>query len=111
MTVVIPESVTEIVRSAFSQDDNLTIYGFEGSVAEVYARENRIPFVAIVDYETGDADMDREITIKDATAIQKHLALIEVLEGKALSLADYDEDGVVTIKDATEIQKFIAGII
>jgi hypothetical protein len=54
--------------------------------------------------------MDKSVTIKDATAIQKHLALIEVLEGQALTLADYDKDKNITIKDATEIQKFVAGI-
>lgn len=58
----------------------------------------------------GDSDGDRVITIKDATAIQKHIAESVTLFGSALLFADADEDEVITIKDATVIQKYIAGI-
>ena len=58
----------------------------------------------------GDVNLDGDVNIKDATAIQKHLAELEVLEGEALAVADFDEDTFVTIKDATAVQKFIAGL-
>ena len=58
----------------------------------------------------GDVNFDGDINIKDATAIQKHLALLEVFGEEALALADFNEDGGVSIKDATAIQKFIAGL-
>ena len=70
-------------------------------------------------YRFGDVDFDYEITIKDATAIQKHLAEIEILEkdytfadenGVRYHLSDFDRDGERTIKDATAIQKYIAGL-
>ncbi len=67
--------------------------------------ENDSPF------SVGDVNLDGDINIKDATAIQKHIAMLEILEGEALALADYDTDTVITIKDATAIQKFIAGLI
>ncbi len=60
----------------------------------------------------GDADLDTYVTIKDATAIQKHAALLVILEDNlALRQADVNADKAVNIKDATEIQKFIAGLI
>ena len=58
----------------------------------------------------GDANCDDEVNIKDATAIQKHIAMLEVLSDTGYILADVDEDTDVNIKDATAIQKFIAGI-
>ncbi len=45
--VVIPESVTSISLSAFSGSSSVTIYGYEGSVAQAYATANSIPFVTI----------------------------------------------------------------
>lgn len=67
--------------------------------------------VEVVDASKGDVNQDGEINIKDATAIQKHVAALEVLEGDGLAAADYDNDEVITIKDATAIQKKIAGLI
>lgn len=59
-------------------------------------------------YYLGDVDADNDVTIKDATRIQKHLAGLITLSEDRLVLADYNEDGRVSIKDATAIQKFIA---
>ncbi len=71
----------------------------------------------------GDTDKDSEITIKDATLIQKCLAsLCEFADddavdgvytsyyGKLAYISDFDRDGERTIKDATAIQKHIAGL-
>ena len=60
--------------------------------------------------ELGDVNFDEDINIKDATAIQKHLASLVIFDEEALALADFNEDGGVSIKDATAIQKFIAGL-
>jgi len=61
-------------------------------------------------YLLGDADQDRKVTVKDATTVQKHVAKILKLQGKALRAADADEDSKVTVKDATIIQKYVAKI-
>lgn len=45
--LTIPDSVTSIGNKAFVGCNNLTIYGFVNSVAQVYSAENDIPFVAI----------------------------------------------------------------
>ena len=60
-------------------------------------------------YALGDADGDGEVTILDATAIQRHLASLPTavfLEAPA----DADEDGEVTILDATAIQRWLASL-
>lgn len=59
----------------------------------------------------GDANLDNEITIKDVTAIQKHLAQIIELNTDAIRCADVDNNSELTIKDATQIQKYLANII
>ncbi|MBR3971641.1 MAG: leucine-rich repeat protein, partial [Ruminococcus sp.] len=62
-------------------------------------------------YELGDVDMDENINVKDATAIQKYLASIQDYQPDAIELLmDFNKDGNVNIKDATAIQKRIAGI-
>ncbi len=62
-------------------------------------------------YQLGDANTDGDVNIKDATAIQKHIANIEFLTENGLAVADYNDDKYINIKDATAIQKFIAGIL
>lgn len=63
------------------------------------------------DFEIGDVNMDEKLNIRDATLIQKYLAMLADLDEAALALADFDQNGKVNVKDATAIQKFLAGII
>ncbi len=75
----------------------------------------------------GDSDRDGEITIKDATLIQKCIAKLEKFteyeyvsgfaergQGKDGMfhdrISDMNRDGEVNVKDATAIQKHVAGI-
>lgn len=59
---------------------------------------------------SGDADMDGDLTILDATCIQRFLA--DLIGGSELNLSacDFDNDGDVTIIDATAIQRRLAGL-
>lgn len=59
----------------------------------------------------GDADNDYDITIMDATAIQLHLANINMLYSDRKEAADVDGDSNVSIMDATTIQMYLAGLI
>lgn len=59
-------------------------------------------------YIIGDADGDLRVTIRDVTAIQRHLAQIDILTGVALKAADTNGDGKVTIDDATRLQLYLA---
>ncbi len=56
----------------------------------------------------GDANLDNEFNIKDATYIQKFLVQIEGY--KNTGFLNFDNTGNVNIKDATAIQKYLAGI-
>ncbi len=58
----------------------------------------------------GDVNEDSKVNVRDATAIQKHLANIFTLSSIGVALADANGDGKLNIKDATEVQKFIAGL-
>ena len=55
----------------------------------------------------GDSDMDKNVTILDATAIQKLLAKLDTGKFSEYS-ADADEDLTISILDATYIQKWLA---
>lgn len=58
----------------------------------------------------GDTDSNGSVNVKDATAIQKHIADIAKFEGISMNLADVDFSDSINIKDATAIQKWVAGI-
>ena len=57
----------------------------------------------------GDADVDGEVTILDATTIQRVLAGFAVTDFNEI-LADADNDMEVSILDATAIQRYLVGL-
>lgn len=56
----------------------------------------------------GDSNNDGEVTILDATVIQRLIADLESEENMNMKAADADGDGEVTILDATRIQRVLA---
>lgn len=127
--VTIPASVDEIYPFALGYTyvegengeegehfpvEGFVIKGYSNSQAEAYAIENGFEFVAIGEIEVskllGDTDLDEVVTIKDATAIQKYLASLQLFVTQQKINADMNSDGDVNIKDATAIQKQIAGL-
>lgn len=59
----------------------------------------------------GDANCDGVVNVKDATAIQKHLADIIKLSDTGLILCNFiNKETPLTVRNATEIQKFCADI-
>ena len=61
------------------------------------------------EYVLGDADLNGKVDIKDATLLQKYIALISTLSDEAVAVSDVDGDDKITIKDVTTIQKYVAG--
>ncbi len=121
-SVTIPASVTTIGNFAFGysfdydNDDMIkaegfSIQGYNGTAAEQYANDNGLTFISLGDKPSGmilgDADNDGEVTILDATVIQRHIAELST-ESYNEAAADADQDGMVTIMDATSIQRHIA---
>ncbi len=88
-----------------------TVKGFKGSAAESFAEEHSFNFKELTHSEIlGDVDLDGELSVKDATLLQKHISHIEIPYEEQLSLSDFDETGEISIKDATAIQKAAANI-
>lgn len=59
----------------------------------------------------GDADASSLVSVKDATAIQKHIASVAELTAYGRICSEVDKDGVISVKDATLIQKFLADLV
>ena len=60
------------------------------------------------DFYFGDVNLDGDVTISDATLVQKYIAELVELDELQLELADVNGDGEINISDATYIQKMIA---
>ena len=74
---------------------------------EIYTFRVCTPDFAAGDMLCGDVDGDDEITILDATCIQRKLASIATAKFVE-EAADADEDGELSILDATAIQRWLA---
>ena len=84
-----------------------------GAVAVVYTPEEEGDDDVIV----GDLDGDGEVTVKDATILQRHLAeftnedgsaIVDETDPKAVKVADVDGDGSITVMDVSAIQRIVA---
>lgn len=59
----------------------------------------------------GDVDFDGEVTVSDATELQKYLADFCDLTANQLEVSDMNRDGKVNIRDVMEIQRKAAGFV
>ncbi len=94
-------------------DDEITFYGYGYSHLKKFANTYRYKYVDLgyESYTCGDTDYDNEVTVKDATQIQKSLAGIIYFVKKRMNLnADFNRDKLVDIRDATAIQQYVAGL-
>ena len=77
--------------------DNLIQYGMEPHILT-----NQKLFVL------GDTDGDGNVNIRDVTAIQRHIAELDMFTEEQLAAADTNGDGKVDITDATHLQMYLA---
>ena len=94
--------ISLVSASAYTLPENFSISAEEGTPFDSVEGE-AIGYI-------GDADNSLNVTVKDATAIQKHIAGLLTLEGASEILADTDLSSDITIKDATIIQKWLANL-
>ncbi len=59
----------------------------------------------------GDANLSGDVTAADAVLILRHIVEIELLSGKAKTLADVNGDGRITAGDAAMILRWLVGLI
>lgn len=59
-------------------------------------------------HTVGDVDMDDEVSIVDATLIQRWLVKMKELTALQLLLADVDDNGDADVVDATILQRYLA---
>ena len=118
-SITIPKSVELIDSYSFGWDwdneanDNIkvekfTIYGYSGTPAETYAKENGFTFIPLDEERTpGDATGDGKLNIADVIRIQQKLAGWKVTIDENAS--DVTGDGKVNIADVIRIQQKLAG--
>ena len=111
--VTIPANVTGIGAEAFRSSENVVICAPYGSYAIEYAIEHEISYqysdMKKVTFLRGDADGDGEITIIDATKIQRVRALFDDDPDGMIALrAKSGVEPELSIMDATRIQRKIA---
>lgn len=58
----------------------------------------------------GDTDLDGEVSVLDATAIQLHLVEIDILSDDNFLAADINSDGEIDITEATAIQMYLVDL-
>lgn len=106
--VVIPNTVTQISNNVFQGCDQVVIYAVEDSYAITYAEEHEIAYVCMETYLLGDANGDGEITVMDATVIQRYLCELPVPDPDiVVRNGDIAGEGI-EVSDATWIQRHIA---
>lgn len=83
-------------------------YGYSGAPAVCrYASD----YTVFVDTKVfGDANLDGNVDVNDATYIQLYLSGNEILTDEQIRIADVDKNGTVDVNDVTALQTYISGI-
>ena len=103
--IVANQKTSSVINISYNERDIISesVDGVKITVPELtYTVNEDLP------YQIGDTNLDGKITIRDVTAIQRHLAELERFADKYLVLADTNGDGVINIIDATHLQKYLA---
>ncbi len=140
-TVVIPKSVSTINEYAFGEslgsmnleritilNPNCTIYQsqgtiykdativcYENSFAHLYAEKYNMNYELIGETPEenvlGDVNGDGEVTVMDATLVQRNVAKLTEFTETQKTAGDTNKDGEISVIDATMIQRFVAKLI
>ena len=92
-------------------EENTVLCGYESSTLKTYAKKQNVVFSSLGEYKgvkKGDVNLDGEVTIMDATMIQRKTADIITLDELQSHNADTTGGYFVDVMDATLIQRFLA---
>ena len=113
--ITIPDSVTSMGQSVFSECDGLTIRGYAGSFAQKYAENYSIPFADLNSTDTllGDVDENGTLDSTDIFYAMYYVANIAVgnageLTPQQIAAADIDCDGAVDASDIFYLMYYVA---
>lgn len=107
---IIPASITEIHKNAFTDKAIVTIFGYADTYAQVYAKENNIKFVDLNALTKGDVDFNGVIDYEDFKVLCA-VSSAQKYQGYAISYAgDMNEDGAVDGLDAIILDLFLKEI-
>ena len=108
--VVIPETVKNIGDHAFGYNDHddeadtyikqegFIIYGYAGTAAENYAKDNQITFIALEDVK-GDVNADGEFNVSDVVLLQKWLLALPDTHLPHWKAGDFCKDDKLDVFD------------
>ena len=109
-SIVIPKSVTDICENAFTSTEDITIFGYEETVAQAFAKENNIEFIDLETITKGDVDFNGKVDNEDYKILCE-IALIEKIPTFTITLAgDMNEDGTIDGLDVIILDLFLKDI-
>lgn len=109
-SVIIPESVEEIIDFCFGDCDNLKILCYENSKTHEFAKNFEKPY-ELITFIPGDIDCSGSVTLSDAMKIFQYIAgKADIsLTGDSFNAADMDADTQIKLNDAMMIFQTVAG--
>ena len=108
--VTIPKSVTAISDYAFDGSDKVTVYGYEGSAAQTYAKANGVAFVVLPDIRKGDLNKNGEIDSADILKVKAYIKGTGDLTPEEFAAADIDDDGEIKTSDLLQMKSHMKGV-
>ena len=93
--VVIPQSVTKISDDAFVSIENTRIFGYTDTVAQEFANEKNIIFIALDKVLKGDVDFNGILDREDYNILVKVSSLQTIQTYPVSLIGDMDDDGSI----------------
>ncbi|MBQ6945778.1 MAG: hypothetical protein IJN43_15880 [Ruminococcus sp.] len=124
LTIKFGRNIKEIPADLIDLPDTaITIEGYKGTAAEVFAAEQNYTFIALDEtadipaksHEKGDINGDGVVDSSDASAVLAEYSTIQTggastLSDEQIKSADVNEDNVVDSSDASEILRYYADL-
>ena len=124
LPTVTPPSAADTAELQYSSSDNKVVTVDENGILTPNKAGTAIITISCGDVKTevtvtvkpsdknllGDANLDGQVDITDATIMQLYAAEMTELSDLAKRLADVNSDGNVTVADVTQLQNYLAGV-
>ena len=124
LPTVTPPSAADTAELHYSSSDNKVVTVDENGILTPNKAGTAIITISCGDVKTevtvtvkpsdknllGDANLDGQVDITDATIMQLYAAEMTELSDLAKRLADVNSDGNVTVADVTQLQNYLAGV-